>query len=195
MWDERYSEEEYVYGTEPNEFLRAMAEDIPKGRVLCLAEGEGRNGVYLAGLGCEVHAVDASAVGLEKARKLAESRGVQIQTEVADLTQYTIEAENWDGVVSIFCHLPPPARKVLHQQIVRGLRPGGRLILEAYTPEQLNYKTGGPPVAEMMMTLEALQEELAGLEFIHAREIVRDVSEGKYHTGQGAVVQVVAVKR
>jgi len=194
MWDERYSSEEYIYGKDPNEFLANAVGKIPKGRVLCVAEGEGRNAVFLAEHGYEVVAVDSSTVGLEKARKLAEERGVSIQTIVCDLAHFDIEPESWDSVVSIFAHVPPQVRKALHKKIVNGLRSGGVLILESYRPDQLKYKTGGPPTAEFMMTLEGLEEELKGLNFDYGVELDRDVVEGKFHTGKGAVVQIIGVK-
>jgi 2-polyprenyl-3-methyl-5-hydroxy-6-metoxy-1,4-benzoquinol methylase len=194
MWDVRYSDTEYVYGTAPNEFLASVAEQIPKGRVLSLAEGEGRNAVYLAELGYKVLGVDASAVGLGKAQRLATARGVTIETRVADLAGFAITPNSWDAIISIFCHLPSGIRSSVHRRVVAGLRPGGMLVLEAYTPAQLKLKTGGPPTADMTMTLNVLKSELEGLRFIHARELERDVIEGKFHTGRGAVVQVVAVK-
>lgn len=195
MWDERYSTDEFVYGTTANEFLVSTIDRLPKGRVLCVAEGEGRNAVYLAQEGCEVVAVDASRVGLDKAARLARQRGVHIETVVADLADFAIQPHSWDAVVSIFCHLEPQLRKALHRRVVAGLRPGGVLVLEAYRPEQIRYATGGPAAADMMPSLAELRDELEGLEFEHAVEIVRNVSEGKYHTGKGAVVQVLAVKR
>ncbi|WP_019612182.1 cyclopropane-fatty-acyl-phospholipid synthase family protein [Thioalkalivibrio sp. AKL7] len=194
MWDERYAEDDYVYGTEPNDFLRAAVANVPRGRALCLAEGEGRNAVFLAQQGFDVLAVDSSAVGLQKAQRLAEDRGVQIETLVADLADYAIEPDSWDLIVSIFCHLPPDVRRRLHAEVVAGLRPGGVFILEAYTPAQLEWGTGGPPTAELMMTREVLTEELEGLEFEEAVERERDVIEGRFHTGRGAVVQVLAHK-
>ncbi|MGD8570733.1 MAG: class I SAM-dependent methyltransferase [Gammaproteobacteria bacterium] len=194
MWDERYSSDEYIYGKDPNDFLANAVDKIPKGKVLCIAEGEGRNAVFLAEKGYDVVAVDASAVGLEKARKLARERGVSIETIVCDLAHFDIESESWDGVVSIFAHVPPSVRKELHQKIVNGLRSGGTLILEAYRPDQLKYKTGGPPTAEFMMTLESLEGELEGLNFDYGVELDRDVVEGKFHTGKGAVVQIIGVK-
>ncbi len=194
MWDERYSEADYVYGTEPNTYLASMLDEIPAGRVLSLCEGEGRNAVYLAKKGCDVTAVDASAVGLEKAQKLAHEQGVSIHTIVSNLDAYTIEPGYWDAIVSIFCHVPPAVRAQVHKQLVNGLKPGGVLVLEAYTPKQLQYKTGGPAKADMTMTLDILRSELHGLEFVHASEHDREVIEGKYHTGIGAVVQVLARK-
>ena len=191
MWNTRYTSKEFVYGKAPNEFLAQMRHHVPKGKVLCLAEGEGRNAVYLAGLGFEVTAVDASSVGLAKAEKLATENGVTIKTVVADLTDYPIEPEFWDGVVSIFCHVPMAVRKTVHERVCCGLKRGGVLLLEAYRPEQLALGTGGPPEASMMMTLDLLRDELPGLEFIHARELERNVVEGSLHTGRGAVVQVI----
>jgi SAM-dependent methyltransferase len=194
MWDQRYSAEEYIYGKDPNEFLANAVSKIPKGKVLCIAEGEGRNAVFLAEHGYEVVAVDSSSVGLEKARNLAQERGVSIETIVCDLAHFDVDPESWDGVVSIFAHVPPPVRKTLHKKIVKGLRPGGVLILEAYRPDQLKYKTGGPPTADMMMTLQGLEEELTGLNFEYGVELDRDVVEGQFHTGKGAVVQIIGVK-
>ncbi|MEJ2179954.1 MAG: class I SAM-dependent methyltransferase [Gammaproteobacteria bacterium] len=194
MWDERYKSDEYIYGKDPNEFLANAVGKIPKGKVLCVAEGEGRNAVFLAEHGYEVTAVDSSAVGLEKARQLAQERGISIQTIVCDLAHFNIEPQSWDGVVSIFAHVPPQVRKELHEKIVKGLRPGGVLILESYRPDQLKYGTGGPPTAELMMTLEGLEKELKGLNFDYGVELDRDVVEGKFHTGKGAVVQVIGVK-
>lgn len=194
MWDQRYSESDYAFGTEPNDFVRAMADRLPAGRLLSLGEGEGRNAVWLAEQGFRVTAVDSSAVGLDKARRLASERGVRIDTRHADLADFPIEPGGWDVVVSIFCHLPPPLRRRVHRQVVSGLRPGGALLLEAYTPRQLIFGTGGPPVVELMMDLVSLRGELAGLEFLHAQELDREVREGRYHTGRGAVVQVLGRK-
>lgn len=192
MWNERYSRPGFAYGTEPNDFLREYAPLIPKGRVLALADGEGRNGVFVATLGHQVTSVDLSAVGLAKARRLAASRGVTIETVVADLADFVIAPSSWEGVVSIFCHLPPTLRRRVHAAVVEGLVPGGVLLLEAYTPRQLAFGTGGPSRAELMPTLAQLREELAGLEFVRGEELERDVREGDFHTGYAAVVQVVA---
>jgi len=194
MWNARYSTEEYVYGTTPNDFLFETSRYIKGAKVLCLAEGEGRNAVYLAREGYNVSAVDASAVGLEKAEILADESYVNINTQVADLASYDITPEGWDGIVSIFCHLPPPVRKRLHAKVVAGLKPGGVLILEAYRPKQLKFKTGGPPETELMMSLDELKDELEGLEFYHDIELDREISEGRLHAGVGAVVQLVAIK-
>jgi SAM-dependent methyltransferase len=192
FWDTRYSNANFCYGTEPNAFVAAMAGEIPAGPVLCLAEGEGRNAVHLAQLGHAVTAVDQSAVGLAKAARLAADRGVALTTIVADLAHFTIMPATWSGIVSTFVHLPPRLRRTVHAQVAAGLRPGGVFMLEAYTPAQLAFGTGGPRAAELCPTLAALRDELPGLEFEIARECERDVIEGTYHTGRGAVVQVLA---
>jgi len=194
MWDERFSEPGYAYGTDPNGFLTSVADRIPHGNVLCLAEGEGRNAVYLAGLGYEVTAVDTSTVGLAKAKALASDRGVTIETVLADLDDYSIEPGAWQGIVSIYCHLPPVVRAALHERCLRGLAPGGVLVLEGFTPRQLELGTGGPKNRELLMELEIIRQELPGLRIEIGREIERDVAEGKYHGGTASVVQILAVK-
>ncbi len=118
MWDERYSEEGFVYGTQPNDFLVEVADHIPVGMVLCVAEGEGRNAVFLAGRGHTVLAVDQSAVGLEKARGLAMQRGVTIETHISDLAEFELEQGRYTGIVSIWAHTPPHVRRVLHKKSV-----------------------------------------------------------------------------
>ncbi len=194
MWDERYSEEAYAFGTEPNDFLRASLDQLPDGTALCIGDGEGRNGVWLAEQGFAVTSVDASSVGLEKARALGHQRGVAISTVHADLAGFDIGRNRWDLVISIFCHLPPPLRQRVHRDIVAGLRPGGVYVLEAYTPAQIAFGTGGPKTADMTMQLEDLRQELAGLTLLHGEELEREVHEGKYHNGHSAVVQLMAIK-
>jgi SAM-dependent methyltransferase len=191
-WNERFAAAHYVYGTDPNEFVAAMAAQIPPGPVLCLAEGEGRNAVFLAQRGHPATAVDASPVGRAKAQALAEARGVAIMTVAADLAQYAIVPGAWAGIVATWAHLPPPLRRAVFASVVEGLQPGGLFILEAYTPAQLAFGTGGPKDPELCMTLAGLRDELAGLEFVIGREFERDVIEGSGHTGRGAVVQVAA---
>lgn len=193
-WDERYSESGYIYGTAPNAFLVSVVERLPLGRILMLAEGEGRNAVYLASLGYQVTAVDGSAVGLRKAAELARQRGVAITTIIADLAGFRIEPGLWDGIVSCYCHLPPAIRVPLHRQVVSGLRPGGVLVLEGFSQEQLAYDTGGPKSLDMLLELDQLKQELSGLEFQHAVTLERDVKEGRGHTGIASVVQLLGVK-
>ena len=194
MWDERYNTAEYVYGKEPNSFLAGNWQAIRGKRVLSLAEGEGRNAVFLAGQGFSVTGVDTSVVGLRKAQALAAERGVSIETVVHDLSSYRMAAGSWDGIVSIFCHQPKEVRRAVHARVVRALSPGGAFLLEAYAPEQLQSDTGGPRTRDLLAGLDELRRELAGLTFEHAVETERDVVEGVFHTGRAAVVQVVARK-
>jgi SAM-dependent methyltransferase len=198
MWDQRYSEAGFAYGTEPNDFLKAEYSIIPEGgRVLCLAEGEGRNAVFLARLGYQVTAVDQSSVGLEKAGKLALDHGVEIETIVADLNDFDLGVDQWDGIVSIWAHVPETLRHQLHKQVVAALKKNGVFLLEAYTVRHIDMEgVGGPPPeqADFFMSLDQLYSELEGLEMVHAVEIDRMISEGNYHVGESAVVQVVARK-
>lgn len=194
MWDERYSAEGYAYGTKPNRFLEENVSHIPKGKVLSLAEGEGRNAVFLAKQGYSVTAVDVSIVGLNKARKLAEENGVVVEFIHADLADYDLGENEWDGIVSIFCPLPSSLRKQLYKKVEAGLKRNGVFLLEAYTPEQLKHGTGGGNSADVMQSKESLRVELAGLKFKYLIELERDVIEGIYHTGIGSVVQAIASK-
>jgi SAM-dependent methyltransferase len=193
MWDERYRQDGFAFGTEPNDFLSDTADRLPAGDVLCLGEGEGRNAVFLAERGYCVTAVDASSVGLDKTRRLAASRGVEVETVAADLEDYQLGVDRWDGIVSIFCHLPPNLRRRVHGGLAAALRPGGVFVMEAYTPAQLELGTGGPPVAELLYNPTEVFRELEGLELVIARELTREVQEGRYHNGPSAVMQICAV--
>lgn len=194
MWDERYAVEEYVYGTEPNAFLAENA-GLLCGPVLSLAEGEGRNAVFLASLGLDVLGVDGSAVGLAKARRLAGAQGVSIRTEKADLAEYEPPPDSFGAVVSIFAHTPSHVRKRLHRLAERSLRPGGLILLEAYRKAQFGRGTGGPPDADMLMARAELEQEFPDCQVLLAREIERDVIEGIFHTGPACVVQFIARKK
>ncbi len=195
-WDDRYGEPGFAYGTEPNDFLAASLQHLPPtGTVLCLADGEGRNSVFLAQQGYTVTAVDSSSVGLEKAMALATERGVTITTCMADLTDYQLPENTYDAIISIFCHLPPPVRRRLHGHIPSSLKKDGVFLLEGYTPRQLYHGTGGPPVKELLMEIVDLKKELQQLKIIHGTEVEREIYEGRLHTGLGAVVQLIAVKK
>lgn len=188
FWDERYAEDGHAYGTEPNDWIRACGPKL-EGPVLCLAEGEGRNAVFLAGLGLDVHAMDQSAVGVRKMRELAAQLGVPLQVEQGDLTDFDLGSERWGAIVGVFHHLPPSLRADVHARIVQALRPGGVYAFEAYTPRQLQFGTGGPPVVEMLFEPEIIRAELAGLQPEHFAEVERDIQEGKYHQGTSATLQ------
>jgi len=196
-WDERYDRDDYVFGTEPNVFLRDHVADLENGAVCCIGDGEGRNGVFLASSGFRVTSVDLSAVGLRKAAALAAGRGVALTTVVADLAVWSMTPEGagpWNDVVSIFCHLPSAVRAVVYPRLIAALAPGGVLLLEAYTPDQIGRGTGGPGDPDLLLTAAQLRAELAGLTIEHLVECERDVTEGALHTGVASVVQCIARK-
>lgn len=192
MWDTRFADTEYAYGKEPNDFLRQQVSSLKKGKLLTLAEGEGRNAVFLAKLGFDVTAVDASIKGLNKAQLLASQNEVTITTVHADLADYDLGEQKWDSVVSIFAPFGSTLRKVLHRDIVKSLKPGGTFLIEAYTPEQIRFGTGGGNDPDTMMTPSQLAGELKGLTFDLLQQSEREVVEGKYHTGRASVVQGLA---
>lgn len=192
FWNARYSEGGFAYGTAPNDFVVEVAARIPEGPVLCLAEGEGRNAVFLASRGHAVTAMDLSAVGLEKAQALAKERGVTLTTMAADLSSYVIEEGKWSAIVCIWMHLPKALRAQVLTAAGRGLKPGGVLILESYTPAQLAFNTGGPRDVGMLALPEDLREELAELSLDVFEAIEREVHEGPFHEGMSAVVRALA---
>ena len=191
-WDQRYAAEDFFYGTTPNDFLVSAATPLPRGRTLCLAEGEGRNSVWLAEQGFDVSSVDLSTVGVAKTLRFAASRGVTVHAQVGDLADFVIEPNSFDLVVSIFAHTPKTLRRSIHQRVVSGLRSGGTFVLEAYSPDQIPLGTGGPSDPDMLVTADNLRTELAGLEFDHLVEINRNIVEGAGHSGLAAVVQAIA---
>lgn len=198
FWNERYAAEGYAYGTAPNEFLVQLLPRLhllPRGAsVLCLADGEGRNGVWLAAQGFAVTSVDVADEGLRKARALAQRTGVALQTIQADVTSFELGWERWDAIVSIFLHLPAKARRALHRRCIAALRPGGLFVFEAYSPEQLAFGTGGPREIELLPTLADVEADCAdctGTMIEHRFSGVRRVLEGPLHSGEGHVVQLV----
>jgi SAM-dependent methyltransferase len=192
FWNEKFANTEYAYGTEPNDFLVSAVTKLKRGATLSLAEGEGRNAVWLAQQGFTVSAIEQSEKGVGKTLRLALQRGVIVMAERGELETFHIQPNSWDLVVSIFAHTPQELRRKLHRQVVAGLKPGGVFVLEAYTPAQIANNTGGPKDASLMPTAELLRSELAGLVFDHIEEVERDVVEGSLHTGTAHVVQVVA---
>ena len=192
FWNEKFANTEYAYGTEPNDFLVSAVTKLKRGATLSLAEGEGRNAVWLAQQGFTVSAIEQSEKGVAKTLRLALQRGVIVMAERGELETFHIQPNSWDLVVSIFAHTPQELRRKLHRQVVAGLKPGGVFVLEAYTPTQIANNTGGPKDAALMPTAELLRSELAGLVFDRIEEVERDVVEGSLHTGTAHVVQVVA---
>ena len=196
FWDQRFASEDYVFGTAPNAFLASQSQLFkPRVRVLDLACGEGRNAVWLAQQGCEVVAIDISPVAIEKARRLAAARGVHVAFELVDVRDWHWPPSAFDAVVSIFIQFAAPAERAeLFAGFVATLRPNGVLVLQGYTPKQLQYKTGGPPQAEHMYTEGMLREAVAGLEIVHIREHDDVLSEGTKHVGLSALIDLVARK-
>lgn len=195
MWNETYSTDEFVYGTQPNDFLKDNAGKLKPGSVLCLADGEGRNGVYLAKLGFDVTSIDLSSVALEKSRRFAEESGVEVKTVHADLNDFVIEPNSWDNIVAVFINMLPELRGKVHAAVAQGLIEGGMVLLEAYTPRQLDMPgKGGPPVAEPMFSAEMLINDFKSLEVIQYLETDREIHEGTMHQGLSAVVQFIARK-
>lgn len=195
FWNQRYLEEGYAYGLEPNQFLKEHAGLIkPKGRVLCLGEGEGRNAVYLAKLGYQVDSVDLSEIGMQKAKTLAAKEGVQISYEVADLADYMIAPKTYDAIVSIWTHVPSSLRVELHKKVVNGLKEGGIVLLEAYNKDQINLQTGGPKDIDLLFDLEELKKDFQALTLTHTDSFSKMVFEGKYHQGLSSVVDLIAKK-
>jgi len=194
FWNKRYANSDYLYGTEPNSFL-AEYYSFLSGPVLSLSEGEGRNAVFLASHGLEVLGIDISIVALEKAKKLAKSRGVEIKTLVADLATFEPEENRYGSIVSILAHLPSAVRDNLYPLIERALRPNGVIVLESYSENQLSRDTGGPKDTDMLMTVDKLRREFLNFNPVVLREVEREVSEGEGHSGMASVVQFIARKK
>lgn len=194
MWDERYKNTPFYYGKMPNDFVVSSVVHIPKGEVLCLAEGEGRNSVFLARSGFEVTGVDLSEQALNHARQLAQENQVEVHYEHADLSNYEFGKNRWSGIVSVFCHLPRELRRDMHRRVVESLRVGGAFIVEAFAPAQISLGTGGPKDPDLLISLNDLKLELEGLDFVVAEETNRIIFEGIGHSGPSAVTQLVGIK-
>jgi SAM-dependent methyltransferase len=193
FWDHRYAEDELAYGEAPNGFLVSVGGRLPRtGRALDIGAGEGRNAMFLASLGLDVLAVDQSEVGMQKAQRRARERGLMVRTRAADLNDFEAPPGSFDVVSSIFVHLPAALRAAVHGRIGPWLRTGGVFVLEAYAPDQIERGTGGPKDPGLLAPLDVIVRELEGLEVEHGATLVRDVTEGRFHTGEASVVQVVA---
>lgn len=194
-WQTRFSAPGYAFGKEPNAFLKAQAHLLRPGqRALSVADGEGRNGVWLAEQGLDVLAIDFSEAGLAKARALAAERGVSLRTELADVTTWQWPREAFDVIAAIFIFVEPHERPPFFSNLKQALKPGGLLLMQGYRPEQLNYRTGGPPKAERMYTREILQQGFGDMAALDIREHDSMISEGTSHAGLSALIDMVARK-
>ncbi len=195
-WNQRNSNKEYFFGQQPNEFLCSQSYRLTAGqKVLALADGEGRNGVWLAEQGFDVLSVDISPIGLAKAQDLAASRGVTINTEVVNLATWDWGVERFDAIVAIFIQFArPDLRTVIFDGIKASLRTGGLLLMQGYTPRQLEFKTGGPSYAENMYTTEFLEKSFSDMEILHLVEHDAILSEGVGHSGMSALIDLICRK-
>jgi predicted O-methyltransferase YrrM len=192
FWNEKYGQVDFLYGTHPNEFLRSQMHRLPTGaRVLVLGDGEGRNGVWLAEQGFEVTSIDFSAVGCEKARRLAAERQVGLRVHCADLTEWNWEEDEFDAVVLIYLHFEPNARREIYRRGVAGLRSGGLFVVELFHPRQLAYQSGGPKRADMLVRASDLSQDLPGLDWLILAEGKVLLDEGPGHQGPGFVTHGV----
>lgn len=192
MWDARFGAVEPAYGSKPNAFLESQVSRLQPGmKVLLPGDGYGRNGLWLAKQGFQVHTVDLSPVGVERARESARAMGVSLTIEQGDLATWNWPAGEFDGVAAIFLHLPPALRRKVHASMLRALKPGGIVILEAFTPRQLQFSSGGPKQVELLSSPELLREDFAAGEILELEEKQVQLDEGHKHSGPAAVVRGV----
>ncbi|MDE2277398.1 MAG: class I SAM-dependent methyltransferase [Burkholderiales bacterium] len=193
-WNRRYAGDDFLFGTEPNAWLREQAGAFqPGGRVLSVADGEGRNSVWLAQQGFQVDAFDVADRAVAKARAWADRQGAAVNFSVADVDGFSWPQAAYDGVAAIFVQFADPAMRArLFERIVRSLKPGGVLVLQGYTPKQLEYRTGGPPILSHLYTRDLLASAFAALSIIELREYEAEVREGQGHSGPSALIGLVA---
>jgi SAM-dependent methyltransferase len=199
FWNERFRGEEFAFGTAPNEFLVSQAHHLKPGlRALTPGDGEGRNGVWLAEQGLIVDTVDVSPLGVAKARRFAEERGVEINALLADLFTWAWPRDAYDIVAALYLHFFDSDRPRMHRAMLDALKPGGVLILEAFRPEQLElqkiHRSGGPKTADMLYSKAKLAEDFTGLSILHLEEAAVELAEGHRHSGPAAVIRAVVRK-
>ena len=196
-WDARFAGDEYIFGTAPNAFLAAQQPRLAAGqRALSVADGEGRNSVWLAQQGLAVTAFDIAPRGVAKARALAERAGVAVDYHVASVEDWPWTPAAFDVAAAIFVQFAPPAlRERMFAGLLRTLKPGGWLLLQGYTPRQLDYRTGGPPRADHLYTPELLRQAFAGHEIVELRSHDDVLAEGTQHAGMSALIDCVVRRR
>jgi SAM-dependent methyltransferase len=194
FWDERYSSMEFVYGTEPNIFFKDELNKLKTGNILLPGEGEGRNAVYAATIGWNVDAVDFSTIAKDKALKLAEENSVNINYNLADLSEYKPKSNYYDSAAIIFLHLNPKIRSAIHARVVDSLKSGGTLILEVYEKEQLGMDSGGPQNIDMLYSKDELKDDFVKMNIKVLEKKIITLNEGNLHKGEAAVLRLIAVK-
>lgn len=194
FWDERYSGEEFVYGTEPNDFFKEQIDELEPGRLLMLGEGEGRNGVYAAKNGWLVDAVDFSGKAKEKALKLAESERTKINYIVRDLENYKPKKNYYDAAGLIFLHLGEKTRENIYKKVIDSLRPGGIIIMEVYSKEQLGRSSGGPQNPDMLYSIEGIRNTFSGLKQKMLEQNLIYLNESRFHYGEASVIRFIGEK-
>jgi len=192
MWDERFSQADPVYGEAPNAFLAEQSARFQRGMKLLLpGDGYGRNGIWLARQGFQVHTVDLSPVGVARAQQAARAAGVSMTIEQADLSTWDWPMDEFDGVFSIFLHLPPEIRTKVHASMVRAAKPGGLIIVQNFSPAQLKHSSGGPKQIDLLYSTAMLRQDSAPALPLELEEKEVQISEGHMHSGSAAVVQAV----
>jgi len=194
IWNERYSQEEYVYGEEPNVFIGEQLNKLQNGIIILPCEGEGRNAVHAASQGWIVNSFDSSEAGKTKAIKLADKMGVSIDYKIADAASVEYKENSADIVAFIYAHFPPAIRKQIHQKAISWLKPGGKIIIEAFNPAQLQNSSGGPKDISMLYTEEIIKEDFHNLNIELIETIQTTLQEGKYHQGKADIIRFVGNK-
>jgi len=199
-WNERYGNEAYAYGESPNVFFKEKIQELEKGTVLMPAEGEGRNAVFAAKMGWSVFAFDQSKEGKKKATQLAEKNGVSINYQVGELQSMVYENEQFDAIGLIYAHFPANLKSQYHKLLCRYLKKGGVIIFEAFSKNNIQYRTknpkiGGPPELASLFSLEELTLDFENFEIIQLEEKEIELTEGLYHNGKGSVIRFVGKKK
>ena len=194
FWNERYAAQDYAYGVEPNQYFKEQLEKLNHGKILFPAEGEGRNAVYAAKSGWQVFAFDPSTEGKRKAENLASANGVSIDYQIAGYENIQYMPNSFDCIVLIFAHTHPLKRTEVHQKMISFLKPGGTVILEGFSKNQISYNSGGPRDMNMLFSKEEMEFDFRHLSKLKINEVEVDLNEGQFHQGKAAVIRILGVK-
>lgn len=199
-WNDRYSSEEFAYGTEPNVFLKEQLAHVASGKILFAAEGEGRNAVFAASLGWSVSAFDISKEGQKKALLLAQQAKVEISYEIGALEQLNYQSEQFDVIALIYAHFPASIKSTYHKNLIPLLKPGGLIIFEAFSKDHLQYNTanpkvGGPKDIDDLFSIEELTSDFSNFEIVQLEQTEIELNEGHFHNGTGSVIRFIGRKK